>query len=157
MTDLTKRIDLVYRSFSGDVENFTEQHKPLVEVVIAKINEIILKHRIDLGEENIYTIRYIDDTKFEVHLTKTYIKDNTSRTNITVHTVLLTDSDDVAHLHSSVKDILNIGKESKVTSIIAMWNKVYLLACGELLLARSERYHKESELLSRVNTYNINK
>lgn len=157
MTDLTKQMGLVYRSFSGEVENFTEQHKPLVEVVIAKINEIILKHRIDISEENNYTIKYTNDNTFEVHLTKTHIKDSTVSTNVTVHTVALTDCDDVAFLYTSVKDILSIGGESHVTSIVAMWNQLYLMACSELLLARSSRYHKESELLTNVNTFNINK
>lgn len=155
INDLAKREGLVYRSFKGDVENFTEQHKPLVEVVLAKITELNFKHRLDLVQGSRYNVRYLDSDKIEVLYTVEDLDDAQRNTHITVHTISLTDPNDVGFVHKTVFDIMGNTHDIDGIPHVITWNRLYLMACGELLLDRNKRHFMQCDYLTRVTSYNI--
>lgn len=149
INDLTKREGLVYRSFKGDVENFTEQHKPLVEVVIAKITELTFNHRLDSTEGSHYLVRYVDNDLVEVLYTMHDSTEGQCNTHVALHKVLITDADDVGFIHRRVSDIMGDTHDSDGIPHVITWDRLYHMACSELIVERNKRFRKECEYLSR--------
>lgn len=156
LVDLTKREGLVYRSFKGDVENFTEQHKPLVEVVIAKITELTFKHRLDSTEGSRYLVRYVDNELVEVLYTMHDSTEGQCNTHVALHKVVITDVDDVGFIHRRVSDIMDDTHDIDGLPHVITWNRLYHMACSELIVERNKRFRKECEYLSRGISLNIN-
>lgn len=149
INDLTRREGLVYRSFKGEVENFTEQHKPLIEVVLAKITELTLKHQLDLTEGSYYVVRYVDNDVVEVLYTMHNNTECEYNKYVMLHKVPITDSDDVAFIHKRVSDIMGNTHDSEGIPHVITWDRLFNMACNELVAERDTRFRKESEKLSR--------
>lgn len=139
MSDYRKQIGKVYRDVHGNVENLTVDNLGLIEITLAKMNQIMLEKKIDISEEESgqwIEVNYSNNNTVICNL----IKCTDSNKMITSYTIESTDVSDIKSIQLRVMQICLIDDFLSRDKALETWLLLYSEATKSLLLEFEEKH-----------------